>query len=71
MKLSIRKKKAREKRPSQSDFMSDSENMDVMLGNFPRREYENYSVGERTGEEHSASGGLHENMNTTVDDFGS
>ena len=33
---STRKQKAKEKRSRQSDVMSDVENMDVMLGNYPR-----------------------------------
>ena len=34
---STRKQKAKEKRSRQSDVMSDLENWDVMLGNFPEK----------------------------------
>ena len=37
---STRKQKAREKRPRQSDVMSDIENLDVMLGNYQRENNE-------------------------------
>ena len=37
---STRKQKARDKRCRQSDVMSDFENMDVMLGNFPKNDFE-------------------------------
>ena len=35
---STRKQKAREKRSRQSDVMSDLENMNVMLGNYPENQ---------------------------------
>ena len=41
---SIRMQKAEETRSRWSDGMSYLENMDVMLGNIPRNEYENYTV---------------------------
>ena len=37
---STSKQKAKEKRSGQSDVMSDIENMDVMLGNFPEDNFE-------------------------------
>ena len=36
--LSTRKQKAKEKRSRQSDVMSDTENLDVMLGNYQEKE---------------------------------
>ena len=50
---STRKQKAREKRSRQSDVMSDLENMNVMLGNYPENQpdvdlNENVEVGSRS-----------------------
>ena len=37
---STRKQKAKEKRSREADVMCDLENMDVMLGSYPRHNYE-------------------------------
>ena len=37
---SIRKKKTRDKRSRRSDVISQNENLDVMLGNFPGNNFE-------------------------------
>ena len=41
---SNRKQKAKEKRSRQPDVMSDIENMDVVLGNFPQNSFERPEV---------------------------
>ena len=40
----MRKQKANEKRSRQSDAMSDMENMDITLGNFPEEDYQRHEV---------------------------
>ena len=42
--LSTRKQRAKEKRSRQVDLMSDSENLDIMLGSYSRNELESNSV---------------------------
>ena len=38
---STRKQRAKERRSRQIDIMSDAENLDVMLGSYPRNDLEN------------------------------
>ena len=42
--LSTRKQRAKERRSRQVDLMSDTENLDIMLGSYSRNELENNSV---------------------------
>ena len=55
------KQKAKEKHSRQSDVMSDLENMDVMIGIFPRNDYKNHPDG-REIEVNSQSDEPHENV---------
>ena len=61
-----RKQKAKEKRSRQSDVMSDFENINVMLGNFPRNDYENHPFEKKMDSE---SDKLNGSVNPTETDF--
>ena len=63
---STRKQKAKEKRSRQSDVMSDLENVDIMLGNYSRKELDS-QLGERETELDLESNGL-QTANPTSED---
>ena len=64
---STRKQKATEHLSRQPDVMSDLEDMNVMLGNFPWIGYENESI-QREIEEVSVFGGLEDKANELGED---
>ena len=65
---STRKQKAKEKRSRQSDVMSDLENMDILLGNYPRKELEIQS-NEREVEVDLGSNRPQQNNDPNSEDF--
>ena len=67
---SSRKQKANEKRSRQSDVMSDIENMDVMLGNFPETDFQRQELTSEI-EVDSESGRQHRDTNQVRTNFSS
>ena len=64
---STRKQRAKERRSRQLDIMSDTENLDVMLGSYPRNELGNDS--DRNGEIDLGSDGTREDPLQNSEDF--